>query len=88
MSAICHNCGAHKFDPFQSCPHCNKVPQSDDEVALVMMLSGDFLPLEKLAAAAAVIKSGQRLELPPKMRSWVLSVRNRWMRRGGGGRLI
>jgi sugar/nucleoside kinase (ribokinase family) len=51
-----------------------KTPQGDDEVALAMMLSGDFLPPDKLAAAAAAIKSGQRLELPPKMRAAVLSA--------------
>jgi len=74
MPAICHNCGTSKSGPFQACPQCSKVPQSDDEVALAMMLSGDFLPPEKLAAAAAAIKSGQQLELPPKMRAAVLSA--------------
>ena len=74
MTSICHSCGARKNDPFQSCAQCGKVPVGDDEVALAMMLSDHFLPPEKLAAASAAIKSGQRLELPPKMRAAVLSA--------------
>jgi hypothetical protein len=74
MTSICHNCGTRKSDPFQVCPQCRKVPNGDDEMALAMMLSEHFLPPEKLAAAATEIKSGQRLELPPKMRAAVLSA--------------
>ena len=85
MTAICHNCGAHKSDPFEACPQCGKVPVGDDEVALAMMLSEHFLPPEKLAAAAAAIKSGQRLELPPKMRAAVLSAMKAARRKAGSG---
>lgn len=85
MTAICHNCGARKNDPFQNCPQCRKAPAGDDELALSMMLSEHFLSPEKLAAAAAAIKAGQKLELPPKMRAAVLSAMKVARRKPGGG---
>jgi len=74
MASICPACGSRKSEPFQTCPQCGKIPRTDDDVALAMMLSDNFLPPEKLEAAARAIKAGQKLELPPTMRAAVLSA--------------
>lgn len=47
---------------------------NDDELALAFMLTDQFLPKEKLAEASRLIKSGQRIELPPHIRTAVLAA--------------
>jgi hypothetical protein len=58
----------------QACTGCHTVPQSDDDVALAFMLTDRFLDKDKLTAAAKMIRSGQRIELPPAVRAAVLAA--------------
>jgi hypothetical protein len=44
------------------------------ELALAFMLTDQFLSKEKLAEASRLIKSGQRIELPPHIRTAVLAA--------------
>jgi len=74
MIAICHKCGTPKAAPNQRCGSCGGVPMNDDELALAFMLTDQFLPKEKLAEASRLIKSGQRIELPPHIRTAVLAA--------------
>ena len=74
MIAICHKCGTPKAAPNQRCGSCGGVPVNDEELALAFMLTDQFLPKEKLAEASRLIKSGQRIELPPHFRTAVLAA--------------
>jgi hypothetical protein len=69
MRAICHKCGATKAAPLQGCTSCGSLPINDDELALSFMLTDQFLSTQKLAEASLLIKSGQRIELPPHIRT-------------------
>jgi len=60
--------------PIQRCGSCGCVPMGDDELALAFMLTGQFLPKEKLAEASGLIKTGQRIQLPPQIRTAVLAA--------------
>jgi hypothetical protein len=72
--AICNKCGTPKPAPNQRCGGCGGVPMNDDELALAFMLTDQFLPKEKLVDAARLIRSGQRIELPPHIRTAILAA--------------
>jgi hypothetical protein len=58
----------------QPCTACSTVPRSDDDIALAFMLTDRYLDKEKLIAAAKMIRGGQRIELPPAVRTAVLAA--------------
>ncbi len=74
MIAICHRCGSVKQNPIHSCPGCNSTPQTDDDIALAFMLTDRFLEKEKLIEAAKMIRSGQRIQLPPSVKAAVMAA--------------
>ena len=74
MIAICHSCGSIKQNPIHSCPGCNSTPQTDDDIALAFMLTDRFLEKEKLIEAAKMIRSGQRIQLPPSVKAAVMAA--------------
>ena len=74
MIAICHSCGSVKQNPIHSCPGCNSTPQTDDDIALAFMLTDRFLEKEKLIEAAKMIRSGQRIQLPPSVKAAVMAA--------------
>lgn len=49
-------------------------PKNDDELAIAFMLTEQFLSKEKLSEASRLIKSGQKIELPPHIKTAVLAA--------------
>lgn len=88
MTAICHRCGIPKAAPNQRCTavSCGCVPLSDDELALAFMLTDQYLSKEKLEEASRLIKDGQRIELPPHIKTAVLAaIQSAQISRSGAG---
>jgi outer membrane protein assembly factor BamD (BamD/ComL family) len=57
-----------------ACTACRTVPQTDDDVVLAFMLTDSFIQKDKLIAVAQMIRSGQRIEVPPSVRVAVLTA--------------
>jgi hypothetical protein len=74
MITICYKCGSGKVAPIERCSSCGNSPTNDDELALAFMLTEQFLPKNKLAEASHLIKNGERIELPPQIRTAVLAA--------------
>jgi outer membrane protein assembly factor BamD (BamD/ComL family) len=49
-------------------------PKNDDELAIAFMLTEQFLSKEKLSEASRLIKSGQKIVLPPHVKTAVLAA--------------
>lgn len=60
--AICLKCGAFKTGAFVPCPECGHLPQSDEDKARHLILTGWYFQPEKLEQYSKMIRSGQRLE--------------------------
>jgi hypothetical protein len=74
MIAICYECGAAKQDPLSGCDACHTVPILDEDLALSLMLSEQFLSREKLVEASRAIAAGQKIALPPHVRAAMLAA--------------
>jgi len=72
MKAICHRCGSLKISASICCDACGHQPQTDEDVAASIMLSGQFLSDAKLREASALIKRGHKIPFPPSVFNAVL----------------
>lgn len=72
MKAICHRCGSLKVSASIGCDACGHQPQTDEDVAASIMLSGQFLSDAKLREASALIKRGHKIPFPPAVFNAVL----------------
>jgi hypothetical protein len=64
MNAICHNCGSPKQNPMQTCDACQKIPQTEDEIAIAFMLTVGVLGKDRLMELSTRIRNGRSMASP------------------------
>ena len=70
--AICIKCGAFKFGAFSPCEKCGAIPESEDDLALSMLMSDHFRNREELEKIGQSIADGKELRLDPETREEVI----------------
>lgn len=61
--AVCFSCGEVKPGALARCPHCGKLPESDEDLLLSLALSSRYLGGVSLEVAGRDIKEGRRPRL-------------------------
>ncbi|HRW11101.1 MAG TPA: hypothetical protein P5121_38635 [Caldilineaceae bacterium] len=71
--AICFSCGATKFGAFTPCSACATQPETEDQIAVSLLLTDHFMDAATLAENAERIRtSGKQAAVPPEMRDELL----------------
>ena len=72
-TATCFNCGEIKFGAFVICPHCNKLPFSDDELILSLAMTDHYFQNDVLIQMGKSIKDGHPPHLDETTRENLLN---------------
>ena len=73
--AICFNCGITKFGAFTPCPDCEATPQSEDEVAVSLLLTDHYMDMQELANYGRLIRDeGKRPQVSPEQRDQLVAA--------------
>src|SRR5262249_14916189 len=82
VNAICFRCGSGKTTPLSKCPCCGRLPASDEQLALSLMLTPTFLSSAELSQASGTLKGGRLVTVPSHLRSRVQAAVRQAKRHG------
>jgi hypothetical protein len=70
--AICFACGAIKFGALCPCEKCNATPNSEDEIAVSLLLCDHHMPIPDLEALSEAMMGGKVHPVPDEKSMEVL----------------
>ena len=71
--AICIKCGSSKFGAFCTCERCSAYPETEEDLALSMMLTDHCHSREELERYGQTIADGKALHVDPATREKLIS---------------
>jgi hypothetical protein len=71
--AVCFRCGTLKFGAFCPCPDCTATPETEDDLALSMVMTDHYFARPTLEQMGVHIKEGKPPHLHEQTREQVLA---------------